>query len=170
MQAPVTPSYMRPGTASGDLYLFEESPVVDVKAGWIDSETRYPTYFYKGKGLSHDLGTISDLHGLYGIRKGIGVVAEGGDLIYFAVYVPWRRWRTDGPLLFLKSFKLPLLACMNRVGERGVEPHAASVNHGGLEVSVDTYVVGARVSCSDINVEALTRRGESAEMKCERVE
>jgi len=105
MQAPITPSYIKPGAASGDLYLFEENLVVDVKRGWVDSETGYPTYYYGEKGLSHDLKSISDLHALYGIRKGIGVVAEDEDSIYFAVYVPWRRWQRDGPLLFLKSVK-----------------------------------------------------------------
>jgi hypothetical protein len=61
MQSPITPSYVRPGSASGDLYLFEENLVVDVKTGWLDSRTGLPTYCY-GKGckkvsLSKDLKT-----------------------------------------------------------------------------------------------------------------
>jgi len=101
MQAPITPSYMGPGTASGDLYLFEENLVVDVKTGWLDGKTGLPTYRYdkrekderKEVSLSRDLKNISDMHKLYGIRKGVGVVAEDGDYIYLAIYVPWRIWR-----------------------------------------------------------------------------
>jgi len=110
MQAPITPSYMGPGTASGDLYLFEENLVVDVKTGRLDGKTGLPTYCYGKncrKGLSGDLKNISDMHRLYGIRKGIGVIAENGDYIYLAIYVPWRNWRIQGPLLQLKSAKPP---------------------------------------------------------------
>jgi hypothetical protein len=108
MQAPITPSYIKPGSASGDLYLFEENLVVDIKTGneWLelDGKTMLPTYYYKG-GLSKDLKKIGNMRNLYGIRKGIGVIAERGDYIYLAIYVPWRDWRVQGLLLLLKSLK-----------------------------------------------------------------
>jgi hypothetical protein len=144
MQAPITPSYIRPGATSGDLFLFEENLVVDVKGGWLDRETGYPVYMYKRRGLSHDLKNVSDMHTLYGIRKGIGVVAEDGKHIYLAVYVPWRRWRIQGPLLLLKSLKLPLLIYMNNVNDRGVELPKAIIKDGKLSFTLIGYVLEDR--------------------------
>jgi hypothetical protein len=42
--------------------------------------------------LSRDLKNISEMHKLYDIRKGIDFIAEDGDYIYLAIYVPWRYW------------------------------------------------------------------------------
>lgn len=114
MQAPVVPSVIRL-TASGDLSLLEENLVIDVKSGWfIDTKStgKLPTYYYgENRNLSTDLGRCSDLRRLYGIRRGVGVVAEDEKekTIHIAVYVPWRRWGSSGPLLYLKSTKLPFL-------------------------------------------------------------
>jgi hypothetical protein len=153
MQAPITPSYMGPGTASGDLYLFEENLVVDVKTGRLDGKTGLPTYCYGKdykKGLSGDLKNISDMHKLYGIRKGIGVVADEGDYIYLAIYVPWRIWRLHGPLLRLKSAKLPFIVYMNNIeytGEKkGVKPHKAVFESGKLRLTISAYDIRERVS------------------------
>lgn len=55
MQAPITPSYIRPGASSGDLYLFEENIIVDVKSGWLDGETKLPTYYYGKKTTYHGI-------------------------------------------------------------------------------------------------------------------
>jgi len=94
MQAPITPSYIGSGSASGDFYSFEENLVVDVKTGRLDEG--FPIYCYgknrKKVNLSRDLKNISDIHKLYGIRKGIGFIAGDGDYIYLAIYVPWRYW------------------------------------------------------------------------------
>jgi len=140
MQSPITPSYIRPGASSGDLYLFEENLVVDVKSGRLDRKTELPTYYYgREANLSVDLGKVSDLHNLYGIRKGIGVVADEGEHIHFAVYVPWRRWRVEGPLLHLRSLKLPLLVYVNNVGRTGVAHHRAAVTNSEVRLTVKAY-------------------------------
>jgi len=44
MQAPITPSHIRPGASLGDLYLFEENLIVDIKGGFIDPQTKIPTH------------------------------------------------------------------------------------------------------------------------------
>ena len=146
MQAPITPLYMGPSSASGDLYLFEENLVVDVKTGWLDRKTGLPTYRYdkrKKVGLSRDLKNISDMHKLYGIRKGIGVVAEEGDYIYLAIYVPWRIWRIQGPLLQLKSAKLLFIIYMNNIeytgAQRGVKSHKAVIEGNKLRLTISAY-------------------------------
>jgi hypothetical protein len=156
MQAPITPSYMGPGTASGDLYLFEENLVVDVKTGWLDGKTGLPTYCYGkdcGKGLSGDLKNISDMHKLYGIRKGIGVIAEDGDYIYLAIYVPWRIWRIQGPLLQLKSAKLPFIIYMNNIEytgvQKGVKPHKAVIEGNKLRLTISAYDIREQVSSEE---------------------
>jgi len=155
MQAPITPSYMGPGSASGDLYLFEENLVVDIKTGRLDEGL--PTYCYgkncKKVNLSRDLKNISDMHKLYGIRKGIGVVAEDGDYIYLAIYVPWRYWRVQGPLLLLKSAKLPFIIYMNNIeyaGEkRGVKPHKAVIEGDNLRLTISAYDIRGQVSSEE---------------------
>jgi len=100
MQAPLTPSPIIPGAPSGDLYLFEENIIVDVKG----ERLRNP------RELMRALKRGSDLERLYGIRKGVGVVYEenGGGCrgIVFEVYVPWRGM---SPLLRLCSAKPPVL-------------------------------------------------------------
>ena len=156
MQAPITPSYMGPGSASGDLYLFEENLVVDVKTGWLDGKTGLPTYCYSKdckKGLSGDLKDISDMHKLYGIRKGIGVVAEDRDYIYLAIYVPWRRWRVQGPLLLLKSAKLPFIIYMNNIEyadeKKGVKPHEAVIEGNKLRLTISAYDIREQISSEE---------------------
>jgi len=142
MQSPVTPSYVRPGASSGDLYLFEENLVVDVKSGQLDGngETELPTYYRRGRfGLPEDLEKISNMRRLYGIRKGIGVVADKGGYIHLAVYVPWRRWIVEGPLLYLKSLKLPLLVYVNNIVRTGVAHHRATVENGKVRLTVKAY-------------------------------
>jgi hypothetical protein len=167
MQAPIIPSYIRPGSASGDLYLFEENLVIDIKTGQLDEETKLPIYYYKG-GLSKDLRKISNMRNLYGIRKGIGVVAEDEDkdYIYLAIYVPWRYWRVQGPLLLLKSLKLPFIIYMNNVvcsdKQVGVKPHEVVIKNGELRLTVKAYDIreqqskeGGGVSSEDITLEFL---------------
>jgi hypothetical protein len=165
MQAPITPSYIRPGSASGDLYLFEENLVIDIKTGQLARKTKLPTYYYKG-GLSKDLRNIGNMRNLYGIRKGIGVIAEDKDYIYPAIYVPWRYWRVQGPLLLLKSLKLPFTIYMNNIvcGDKhvGVKPHEVVVKNGELRLTVTAYEIreqeseeGEEVSSEDITLEFL---------------
>ena len=156
MQAPITPLYMGPSSASGDLYLFEENLVVDVKTGWLDGKTGLPTYCYgEGcmKGLSRDLKDISNMRKLYGIRKGIGVIAEDGDYIYLAIYVPWRIWRIQGPLLLLKSAKPPFIIYMNNIeytGEKkGVKPHKAVIEGNKIRLTISAYDIRERVSSEE---------------------
>lgn len=144
MQAPVVPSVVRL-TASGDLYLFEENLVIDVKGGWLVEEEgigKLPTYYYgKGRNLSSDLGKCSDLHRLYGIRKGVGVVAEEEEAIHLSVYVPWRRWRADGPLLYLTSAKLPFLTYIHRAN---FETYKGSIRGGTLAVELEALMLFER--------------------------
>lgn|GEM_PF-7126741 len=45
MQALMTPSFIESWPASGDLYLFEENLVVNVKTGWLADEVQHPTTF-----------------------------------------------------------------------------------------------------------------------------
>ncbi|WP_048162789.1 hypothetical protein [Thermogladius calderae] len=142
MQAPIVPSHVRPGLSSGDIYLFEENLVVDIKGGWIDSKTKQPTYYYNSKyNLSMELKRIADLHYLYGIRKAIGVVADEEKHIHLAIYVPWRLSREEGSLLHLKSIKPPLLVYMNKSTDKGIEPHKAEIKGGELTVSIDAYLL-----------------------------
>jgi len=166
MQAPITPSYIRPGASSGDLYLFEENLVVDVKRGYLGSKTGLPVYFYKGRNLSQDLKKISKLHYLYGIRKGIGVVAEDENYIYLAVYVPWRNWRVEGPLLYLRSTKLPLLVYMQRFKDGGIEPHKARIQGSKLGIYIEAYVL----SDTEVKEEAVSLEiiGRSNSLKIEK--
>jgi len=42
---------------------------------------------------------------LYGIRKGIGVIADYKGYLYLTIYVPWRNWKTQGSLHQLRSAK-----------------------------------------------------------------
>lgn len=139
MQSPITPSYIRPGASSGDLYLFEENLIVDVKSGQLDGK-ELPTYYHgREANLSADLKKASNMRNLYGIRKGIGVVADEGGYIHLAVYVPWKRWMVEGPLLHLKSLKLPLLAYVNNIGRTGVAHHGATLGNGKLRLTVKAY-------------------------------
>ncbi len=159
MQAPITPSYIRPGASSGDLYLFEENLVVDVKRGYLDSKTGLPTYYYnRDDNLPKDLKKISNLRYLYGIRKGIGVVAEDENYIHLAIYVPWRRWGVENPLLYLKSIKLPLLVYMQRFRDRGIEPHKARIQGDKLSIYVEAYMLtDAEVEEETISLDILGR-------------
>ncbi len=141
MQAPITPSHIRPGASSGDLYLFEENLVVDIEGGWIDSKTKLPTK----ENLSAHLRKISNLHYLYGIRKGIGVIADEDKYIHLAIYVPWRLSREQGPLLYLKSVKPPLLVYANKFTDRGVELHEAWIKGDELTALVDAYLLDDEV-------------------------
>jgi len=126
MQAPMTPSPIIPGASSGDLYLFEENIIVNVKN---------PREWWKA------LGRSSNLKSLYGIRKGIGVVDEknrgGGKSIVFKVYVPWRR----SPLLDLSSVKPPVLLYPLLI-ERG-EFKLPTLKAGG-EVELELLVLSNR--------------------------
>ena len=153
MQSPIIPSYVRPGTSSGDLYLFEENLVVDVKSGRLDGKTGLPTYYYgKNANLSKDLKRISDMHRLYGIRKGIGVVAEDEEYIHLAIYVPWRRWRREEPLLCLKSPKLPLLVYMNNIKGTGVSHHRVNIERGKVKLTVNAYDLREKPHAEELNI------------------
>ncbi len=170
MQAPITPSHIRPGASSGDLYLFEENLVVDIKGGQIDPKIKLPTYYKRKKksgkeekwSLSNDLKKISDLHHLYGIRKGIGVVADDGSYIHLAIYVPWRLSREQGSLLYLKSVKLPLLVYVNKFTGQGVELHEAKIRGNKLTAVVDAYMVDDKVRVDDetISLKIMGKKGE----------
>ncbi|MGC8988423.1 hypothetical protein [Infirmifilum sp.] len=150
---PIVPSHVRPGLSSGDIYLFEENLVVDIKGGWIDSKTKQPN----SKDLSMELKRIADLHYLYGIRKAIGVVADEEKHIHLAIYVPWRL--EEGPLLHLKSIKPPLLVYMNKSTDKGIEPHKAEIKGGELTVSIDAYLLDNELKIDEKTV-SLTIIGE----------
>lgn len=171
MQSPVVPSIFRL-TASGDLYLFEENLVVDVKNGWLIKTKNFgklPTYYYRDGGhddrhissLSKDLAKCSDLHKLYGIRKGIGVVAEDREeTIHFAVYVPWRRWRISGPLLYLKSTKLPFLIYLHR---RNFELYTGKLRKDTLSVKLNALLLSKKdswIDCSKWSLEVYKVKDE----------
>ena len=155
MQAPITPSFIGSWPASGDLYLFEENLVVDVKSGWLDKETKLPIYKYEKphEDLPGDLENIRDMGRLHGIRKGIGVLAEDKGYFYLAIYVPWRNWRTQGPLLQLKSAKLPFIIYMNNIeytgAQRGVKPHKAVIEGTKLRLTISAYDIRERVSSEE---------------------
>ncbi len=152
MQAPITPSYIRPGASSGDLYLFEENLIVDVKGSWFDKESRLP----RKRNLFKDLQNISLLRYLYGLRKGIGVVAEDGNYIHLAVYVPWRG--VNDPLLSRASVKLPLLVYMQRFRDKGIEPHKACIQGNKLGIYVEAYMLtDVKVGEEAISLEILGR-------------
>lgn len=156
MQAPMTPSYIRPGASSGDLYLFEENLVVDVKMGYLNKRTKLPIYYYgKRKNLFNDLKNVENLSYLYGIRKGIGVVAEDKDCIHLAVYVPWRRTFEEGPLLFLRSSKLPLLTYIHR----DMQLHEIYLQN--LKFSIKIYAY--QLKDIDVNVISLNVLGKNGD-------
>ena len=155
MQAPITPLFAESWHASGDLYLFEENLVVDVKSGRLDKETGLPTYKYgePNRDLPRGLEEIRDMSKLHGVRKGIGVLAEHKGYFYLAIYVPWRDWRTQGPILQLKSAKLPFIIYMNNIeytgSHRGVKPHKA-VNEGNkLRLTISAYDIREQVSSEE---------------------
>jgi hypothetical protein len=97
------------------------------------------------------------MHRLYGIRKGIGVVAEDEDYIYLAIYVPWRYWRVQGPLLQLKSLKLPFAIYINNVvcndELRGVKPHEATIMNNELHLTIAAYDFSEKPSKREISSE-----------------
>jgi hypothetical protein len=165
MQAPITPSYVRPGASSGDLYLFEENLVIDIKSGILNTRRKIPTYCYGGRrcelgNLSKDLKKISDVHNLYGIRKGIGVVADDENHIYLAIYVPWRRWRIEGPLIMFRSSKLPLIIYMNNITccdeEAGVKPHQIIIKNNFIYLTIYAYDLMNALDKGKINSITLT--------------
>jgi len=169
MQAPVIPSYVKSGIASGDLYIFEENLIVDIKKGEIGSRKHSaPTYYYgKNNNLLSDLKRVSNIRHLYGIRKGIGVVAEDryGD-IHLAIYVPWR----DGPLLHMKSTKLPLFIYMNRIGFDGIKPHDAVIKDNSVSIIIEAHQLGnMSLSCDSIEAELLAKEKGELSMACDDV-
>jgi hypothetical protein len=155
MQAPMTPSFIESWPASGDLYLFEENLVVDVKSGWLDEETELPIYKYgkPNRDLPGGLEEIRDIGRLHGVRKGIGVLADYKGYFYLAIYVPWRDWRTQGPLLLLKSARLPFIIYMNNIeytgAQRGVKPHKAVIEGNKLRLTISAYDVREQVSSEE---------------------
>jgi len=153
MQSPIIPSHIRPGRASGDLYLFEENLVVDIKTSNA-IEDGFPTYYIGERNLRTDLKEIGELRYLYGIRKGIGVVADDGVFIRLAVYVPWRG--TKSPLLDLSSPRLPLLIYMNNIGEMGVNPHKLEVRGDEVEIIITGYELGRDLTNRDVVFEEIT--------------
>ncbi len=141
MQAPITPSHIRPGIASGDLYLFEENLVIDVMRGhFLGGEQKIPS---AGNLREEVEKIIEGSRWLFGIRKGIGVVLEEEDYIHLAVYVPWRD--LSSPLVHLKSLKLPFLIYMNNVKEEGVEPHEARVEGDAVQLTIKAFMLADRV-------------------------
>ncbi|GEM_PF-3183972 len=167
MQAPITPSPIVPGAASGDLYLFEENLVIDVKSGKylfkLKENIQIPYY----KGLSReDLRKCSNLHNLYGIRKGIGVVYDDGKYVHLAIYVPWRRLKDQGPLLYFKSLKSPLLAYIHRVNENGINLPSAKKCNGKICIEFDMYITGIdQVGKDKIIIELKKLSGEELKIK-----
>jgi len=153
MQSPIIPSHIRPGRASGDLYLFEENLVVDVKTSNA-IEDGFPTYYIGRRNLRTDLDGIGRLQHLYGIRKGIGVVADDGVFIRLAVYVPWRDIRS--PLLDLSSPRLPLVIYMNNIGEMGVNLHKLEVRGDEVEIIITGYELGRDLTNRDVVFEEIT--------------
>jgi hypothetical protein len=153
MQSPIIPSHIRPGRASGDLYLFEENLVVDIKTSNA-IEDGFPTYYIGRRNLRTDLDGIGRLQHLYGIRKGIGVVADDGVFIRLVVYVPWRDIRS--PLLDLSSPKLPLVIYMNNISEMGVNPHKLEVRGDEVEIIITGYELGRDLSTGNVVLEEIT--------------
>jgi hypothetical protein len=153
MQSPIIPSHIRPGRASGDLYLFEENLVVDIKTSNA-IEDGFPTYYIGRRNLRDDLDGIGRLQHLYGIRKGIGVVADDGIFIRLAVYVPWRDIKS--PLLDLSSPRLPLLIYVNNIGEKGVNPHKLEVRGDEVEIIITGYELGRDLTNRDVVFEEIT--------------
>jgi hypothetical protein len=153
MQSPIIPSHIRPGRASGDLYLFEENLVVDIKTSNA-IEDGFPTYYIGRRNLRDDLNGIGRLQHLYGIRKGIGVVADDGVFIRLAVYVPWRDIRS--PLLDLSSPRLPLVIYMNNIGEMGVNLHKLEVRGDEVEIIITGYELGRDLTNRDVVFEEIT--------------
>jgi len=169
MQAPIIPSHAKSGIASGDLYIFDENLIVDIKKGEISGrKNSAPTYFYSRKNnLLSNLRRISNIRYLYGIRKGIGVVAEDryGD-IHLAIYVPWR----DRPLLHMKSTKLPLFIYMNRIGFDGIKRHDAVIKDNSLSITIEAYQLGnMSLSCDSIEAELLAKDKDEISMACDKV-
>jgi len=153
MQSPIIPSHIRPGRASGDLYLFEENLVVDIKTSNA-IEDGFPTYYIGRRNLREDLKGIGELRYLYGIRKGIGVVADDGVFIRLVVYVPWRDIRS--PLLDLSSPKLPLVIYMNNISEMGVNLHKLEVRGDEVEIIITGYELGRDLSTGNVVLEEIT--------------
>jgi len=153
MQSPIIPSHIRPGVTSGDVYLFEENLVVDVKSSnSIDEETGLPTYYYgKKTNLRKDLNKIGSSRKLYGIRKGIGVVSDEGAVIRLAVYVPWRS--PMKPLLYLESPKPPLFIYMNNIGEKGINPHRLEIRGDTAEIIVSGYKPGGDAGSEGVTID-----------------
>jgi len=153
MQSPIIPSHVRPGKASGDIYLFEENLVVDIKTS---NTTKYglPVYFGKKRSINTDRKGISNLQYLYGIRKGIGVVADDGVFIRLVVYVPWRDIRD--PLLDLSSPRLPLLIYMNNIDEKGVNPHKLEIRGDEVAIEITGYELGGDSTNKDVVFEEIT--------------
>jgi hypothetical protein len=94
------------------------------------------------------------LQHLYGIRKGIGVVADDGVFIRLAVYVPWRDIRS--PLLDLSSPRLPLVIYMNNIGEMGVNLHKLEVRGDEVEIIITGYELGRDLTNRDVVFEEIT--------------
>jgi hypothetical protein len=153
MQSPIIPSHIRPGRASGDLYLFEENLVVDIKTSNA-IEDGFPTYYIGSRNLRKDLKGIGELRHLYGIRKGIGVVADDGVFIRLVVYVPWRDIKS--PLLDLSSPKLPLVIYMNNISEMGVNLHKLEVKDDEVEIIITGYELGRDLSTGNVVFEEIT--------------
>jgi hypothetical protein len=157
MQSPIIPSYIRPGVTSGDVYLFEENLVVDVKSSnRVDRETGLPTYYHRKTrtSLAGDLRNIGRSSRLYGIRKGIGVVSDDGVVIRLAVYVPWRGPKK--PLLYLESPRLPLFIYVNNIGKRGVDPHRLEIRGDTAEVVVSGYAPSGDVGSGGVVLEEIS--------------
>ena len=121
------------------------SSTLDNQGGRIYQKLGIPTYYHKEKGLSGDLKKISDLHYLYGIRKGIGIVTEDNTYIHFAVYVPWRKWQREEPLLYLKSVKLPMLIFMSKFRGGFIEPHKAVVKDNGISLEIYNEIKAIKI-------------------------
>jgi len=135
MQAPMTPSPIIPGALSGDLYLFEENIIVDVKGERLKNQSE----------LMRALKKSSNLERLYGIRKGVGVVYEESSCeckgIVFKVYVPRRGYGT--PLLSLNSVKPPVLLYPLLI-ERGEFKLPKLKAEDGGEVELELLVLSNR--------------------------
>jgi len=142
MQAPMTPSPIIPGALSGDLYLFEENIIVDVKGERLRNQSE----------LMRALKKSNNLERLYGIRKGVGVVyEENGDEcrgIVFKVYVPRRGYGT--PLLSLNSVKPPVLLYPLLI-ERGEFKLPKLKAEDGGEVELELLVLSNREKSNLIN-------------------
>lgn len=62
---------------------------------------------------------------------------ERRHIIHLAIYVPWRIARGQGSLIHLRSVELFLLINMNKLSDRGLQPHEINIRNNEFIISND---------------------------------